>query len=317
MHLSNLRMNKFLLRYALVLLALAAASSTLGQSRGAATSELIIVTEPKAIVWINDVRYGTTAEDGRFVIKRPPAGRKVIRVRAFGFKESTQTLLPTRSGEVAFTLTKTTDEAVLAFQDAERTTAIDRPKAAELYRKAVSLRANYPEAYVGLARTEGELGNIEAAFAAIKSALRYRPVYPEASAVEGRLLKDTGDTTNAIAAFRRAITQGRGVQPEAFTGLAMLYQERAEEAIANGEIAAAERDYEEAAKNFSSAIKQLGTSPDVGVIVQMLGRIYEHQRKYKEAIALYKEFLDNFPDAVESPAVRSFIIQLEKQLEDN
>lgn len=310
-------MNRFLSIHALFLFAIAAAISSFGQTRVPAAAELIFVTEPKAIVWINDVRYGTTADDGRFVIKRPPAGRKVVRVRAFGFKESTQTLLPMRSGEVQFTLTKTTDEAELAFQDAERTTAIDRPKAAELYRKAISLRANYPEAYVGLARTEVELGNIEAAFAAIRNALRYRPAYPEASAVEGRLFKDTGETAKAIAAFRRAITQGRGVQPEAFTGLAMLYQERAEEAIGNGEIAAAERDYEEAAKNFSSAIKQLGTSPDVGVIVQMLGRIYEHQRKYKEAIALYKEFLDNFPDAIESPAVRSFIVQLEKQLEEN
>jgi cytochrome c-type biogenesis protein CcmH/NrfG len=48
----------------------------------------------------------------------------------------------------------------------------------------------------------------------------------------------------------------------------------------------------------------------------LLGRILEHQRKYKEAIALYQEFLDRFPNAVEAPAVQSFITQLRKQLEE-
>lgn len=282
----------------------------------AAAGPLTVVSEPKAVVWINDVRYGQTGDDGRLSIPKPPAGRKTIRVRAYGFKEATRNLLPTQSGEIKIELTKTNDEAELAFQDAERHTAIDRNKAAEFFRKAIDLRANYPEAYLGLARVEADLGNIEEAFKAVRSALRLRPVYPEASAVEGRLLKDTGDEQKAIAAFRRAITQGRGVQPEAHTGLGMLFQDRAEQALADGEITTADASYEEAAKNFSAAIRQLGSAPDAGVLYQMLGRILEQQQKYKEAIALYERFLTDFPDAVEAPAVRSFIVQLKKQLEE-
>ncbi len=279
-------------------------------------NELVISSEPNSTVWINDVRYGTTDESGTFRVRRVPSGRKTIRVRADGYKEATVPLTPTRTGAIKITLTKTEDQAELAYQDAQRSSAIDRGKAAELYRRAISLRPAFPEAYVGLARTEAERGNIEAAFAAINSALKLRPAYAEASAVKGRLHKDTSEEERAIIEFKRAITLGRGFQPEAHTGLGMLYQERAEMKLGDGEVVAAERDYEEAAKNFTAAIKQLGGSPDAGVIFQMLGRILEHQQKLKEAIALYEEFLTDFPDSVDAPAVRSFIVQLQKQIDE-
>ncbi len=279
-------------------------------------SEIVINSEPNAIVWINDVRYGTTGESGTFKVRRVPAGRKTVRVRAHGFMEATVPLTPARTGEIKIALSKTEDQAELAYQDAERSSPIDRGKAAELYRKAITLRPAFSEAYVGLARTEAERGNIEAAFAAINSALKLRPAYAEASAVKGRLHKDTGEEVRAIAEFKRSITLGRGFQPEAHTGLGMLYQERAETKLGDGEVVAAELDYEEAAKNFTAAIKQLGGSPDAGVIFQMLGRILEHQQKFKEAIALYEEFLADFPDSIDAPAVSSFIVQLQKQIDD-
>ena len=293
------------------------ATASISQVPARTTShEIVIRSEPNAIVWINDVRYGTTDETGTFRIRRVPAGRKTIRVRAFGFKESTSALAPNKSGEIKIALSKTEDLADLAYQEAERVSPIDRGKAADLYRKAIELRPVFPEAFVGLARTEAERGNIEPAFAAINSALKLRPVYSEASAVKGRLHKDTSEEERAISEFKRSITLGRGFQPEAHTGLGMLYQERAEMKLGEGEVVAAERDYEEAAKNFIAAIKQLGGSPDAGVIFQMLGRILEHQQKFKEAIALYEEFLADFPGSVDAPAVRSFIVQLQKQIDE-
>jgi outer membrane protein assembly factor BamD (BamD/ComL family) len=39
-------------------------------------------------------------------------------------------------------------------------------------------------------------------------------------------------------------------------------------------------------------------------------------KEYKEAIALYEEFLRIFPDSNEASAVQSFIIQLKKQMND-
>lgn len=298
-----------------IVLLLAAGSSSQTQIRPA-SNEIVVKSEPNATIWINDVRYGETDESGIFRVRRSPAGRKTIRVRAYGFKEGSVPLISTKTTEVQITLTKTDDKAELAYQDAERSAAIDRGKAVELYKKAIELRPVFPEAYLGLARTQAERGSIEAAFAAINSALRLRPVYAEALAVKGRLLKDTGEEARAIAEFKRAISLGRGFQPEAHTGLGILYQERAEMKLSNGEIAQADRDYDEAAKNLTAAIKQLGGSPDAGTIFQLLGRILEHQQKFEEAIALYQEFLADFPDSVDAPAVASFIVQLRKQLEE-
>jgi cytochrome c-type biogenesis protein CcmH/NrfG len=61
-------------------------------------------------------------------------------------------------------------------------------------------------------------------------------------------------------------------------------------------------------------VKQLGGAPDAIVVSQLLGLVYEKQNKFKEAIALYEEFLRTFPNAVEAEAVRSFIVQLRKQM---
>jgi hypothetical protein len=100
---------------------------------------VVITSEPAATVWINDIRYGVTDEEGKLTVKLTGTARSVIRVRALGFKEVTQPILPVAK-ELTVSLTKTTDEAELAFQDAERLTTIDRPKAAEAYRKALKLR---------------------------------------------------------------------------------------------------------------------------------------------------------------------------------
>lgn len=290
-----------------VLLAVAAYGQTI--------RSVTITTEPAATVWVNGIRYGATGEDGKLTIRLAGAARASVRVRAYGFKEATGAIAPAAK-ELTVTLTKTTDEAELAFQDAERSTAIDRPKAAEAYRKALKLRPNFPEANVGLARTLVEQGSIEDAFKAINAALKQRPAYAEAAAVKARLLRDTGEGTHAIAEFKRAITLGKGVQAEANTGLGMLYQERADTALADGDVLAAERHYAEAAKYFSAAIKQLGISPDASVVYQLQGRILEQQRKYKEAIALYQQFLKAFPDSIDATAIQSFIIQLQKQLDE-
>ena len=257
-------------------------------------------------MWVNGIRYGATDSEGKLAIRLAGAARANVRVRAYGFKEATQPILPAAK-ELTISLTKTADEAELAFQDGERLSTIDRPKAAEAYRKALKLRPNFPEANVGLARTLVEQGSIEDAFKAINAALKQRPGYAEAAAVKARLFRDTGEDDKAIAEFKRAITLGKGTQAEAHTGLGMLYQERADNARADGDLAGADRNYAEASKYFGAAAGQLGISPDASVVYQLQGRILEQQRKYKDAIALYQRFLNIFPDSVDAPAVRSFI----------
>lgn len=273
---------------------------------------ITIITQPDAIIWLDGIRFGKTGKDGKLAIKTVSPGTHTFRVRADSFKEKSQPLTPMQKGEIKADLVKTTDEAELAYQEAERLTSVDREKSAAAYRKAIKARPNYPEAYLGLARVLSDSGDFEGAEKAILSARKLRPGYAEASAVEGRIQKENGEEEKAIAAFKRAITEGKGFQPEAYAGLGLLYKEKAEAAGGSGDFDGENANYTEAAKNLKIALKQLSGAPDSIVIYQLLGLIYERQKKYADAIALYEEFLRIFPDSVEATAVRSFIVQLRK-----
>lgn len=271
-----------------------------------------VITEPNAIVWIDDIRRGVTDASGKLTIKPIAAGIRKLRVRADGFKEITQNLTAAQKGDVKITLTKTTDEAELAFQQGEKMATEDREKAVQLYEKAVRLRPKYAEAYLGMARVLSDQGKSDEALEAIKKARRARPIYPEASAVEGRIYKDTGEEEKAIASFKRAIREGKGFQPEAYTGLGLFYKDRAGGGGASGNFEAEEANYLEAIKNFQKAIEQLSASEPVVYI--LLGEVYEKLNRDKDAIAVYEQFLRDFPDSIERTAVESFIVQLKKKM---
>ena len=74
---------------------------------------------------------------GKLLIKPVTAGAHKIRVRADSFKEISQPLTAAQKGDVKIALVKTTDEAELAFQEAERLSTADREKAVAAYRKAI------------------------------------------------------------------------------------------------------------------------------------------------------------------------------------
>src|SRR6187431_1853344 len=81
-------------------------------------TSLTVTTEPNAIVWIDEVRRGTTDASGKLTLTKVSAGRHSVRVRANGFKETTAALLPGRR-TLAVKLVTTTDPADLKFQEAE------------------------------------------------------------------------------------------------------------------------------------------------------------------------------------------------------
>lgn len=262
---------------------------------------LVITTEPNAIVWIDEVRRGTTDASGKLAVKKVSPGRHTIRVRANGFKETTATLLPGRRA-IAVKLVRTTDQAELLFQQAEtaREKARDDAaleKAAELYREAIELRPAFPAARVGLARILLDLNQFKEAHAEIDAARRARPVYPEASAVDGRIYLEEAFNDAAIQAFRRAIREGRGIQPEAHVGLARVFQEKG--------------DYAAAVVELRKAIAQLSDSEPV--IYQMLGAAYERIDKPKEALAAYEKYLELAPNGSYAAAIRSIIDQLKRE----
>lgn len=281
-----------------------------------AARSITVVTEPNAIIWLNDVQRGRTDQSGKLTIKPIAPGAQKLRARADGFKEISQNLLPAQSGDVKIALVKTNDPAELAFQEAENLANTDREKAVAAYRKAISLRPKYPEAQVALARILSAMNNLDGALKAIRDARKARPAYAEASVVEGRIYIAEGEEEKAVASFKRAITEGRGFQPEAQTGLGLLYKENAEESGSNGDAEGEEANYQLAVGYFRKAITQLSGAPDAVTLYQFLGLAYERMKKNQEAIAVYEEFLRAFPDSGEATAVRSFIVQLKKQLSE-
>jgi tetratricopeptide (TPR) repeat protein len=263
---------------------------------------LNIHTEANAIVWLDEVRRGVTDAEGNLRLEKVTATRHTLRLRANGFREKTLSVLPAQRSQLEVPLQRTTDEAELTFQQAE--TARERAKddearraAAELYRRAIELRPAFPAAHVGLARILLDLNDYKTGLAEIAEARRDRPVYPEASAVEGRIYRYFAFWDDAIASFRRAIREARGFQPEAHTGLALLLEEKGMN--------------EEAAAEFRMAINQLSDSEPV--IYQLLGAVYEKMEKYQEAVEAYEKYLQLAPEGNLAPAVRSVIDQLRKQ----
>jgi tetratricopeptide (TPR) repeat protein len=266
-----------------------------------AQAPLTITTEPNAIVWIDDIRRGTTDASGKLSITKVSPGRHSIRVRANGFKETTTALLPGRR-TLAVKLIATTDQAELLFQQAEtaREKARDDPaleKAVDLYRETLKLRPAFPAARVGLARVLLDLNEFKQAHVEIDAARRTRPSYPEASAVEGRIYREEAFTDDAIRSFRRAIREGGGVQPEAYVGIAKVVEDK-------GDFAAAVVEYRK-------ALAQLSDSEPV--IYQMLGAAYERIEKPKEAIAAYEKYLQLAPTGSYATALRSILEQLKRE----
>ena len=266
------------------------------------TRTLNVVTEPAAIVWLDEIRRGTTDADGRLQLASVADGAHSLRVRANGFKETTTPVTAAARGELRVRLLRTSDQAELLFQQAESArdaakTADDRQKAADLYRQALRNRVAYPAAHLGLARVLLDLNDTDGALAEIAAARLYRAVYPEASAVEGRIYREIGQTDEAIGSFNRAIRESHGFQPEAHVGLGRTYEEKGQNDLA--------------AREFQIAVNQLSdTEP---IIYQLLGAAYEKAGNKKEAIVAYESYLRLAPNGSQASAVRSIIEQLKSE----
>lgn len=264
-------------------------------------SGLTITTEPNAIVWIDEIRRGTTDASGKLTLTKVSAGRHSVRIRANGFKETTAVLLPRRRA-LAVKLVPTTDPAELKFQEAEvaREKARDDSSlenAADLYREAIKLRPAFPAAQVGLARVLMSLNQFREAHAAIDAARRTRPAYAEASAVEGRIYREEAFDNDAIQSFRRSIREAGGVQPEAHVGMAKVWEDKGQ--------------FADAIVEYKKALAQLSDSEPV--IYQMLGAAYERIEKPKEAVVAYEKYLELAPNGSYAAALRSIIDQLKRE----
>jgi tetratricopeptide (TPR) repeat protein len=262
---------------------------------------ITITSEPNAVVWIDEIRRGVTNDNGALSSLKISAGAHTLRVRATGFKEIT---VPISAVQHSLTvrLVRTVDQGELLFQQAEngRESAKDdagRQTAADLYRQALKLKPTLAAAHVGLARVLADVNDTNGALAEIEAARGVRASYPEASAVEGRIYRETGQTEEAIGAFNRAIREAHGIQPEAHVGIGRVYEDKGE--------------WELAAREFKIAVDQLfDTEP---IIYQLLGAAYEKIGHKAEAIAAYENYLRLAPNGSQASAVKSIVEQLKSE----
>ena len=269
------------------------------------TRTISIVTQPATTIWIDEIKRGVTDDKGVLSPLKLSNGAHTLRARAMGFKEISIPIAAAQRESLLLRLFRTNDQAELLFQRAEtaRETARDeasRQSSADLYRQTIKLRPAFPAAHVGLARVFLEMNDTNGALAEIDAARGARPIYPEASAVEGRIYRETGQTDEAIVAFNRAIREAHGFQPEAHVGIGRVYEDKGE--------------YELAAREFKIAIDQLAdTEP---IIYQLLGAAYEKGGNNASAVAAYENYLRLAPNGSLAPAVRSIVEQLKSQSPD-
>jgi len=290
--------------FSFLLLSGAAASTQRPREVAAPASArtVTVLSEPRAIVWIDEIRRGVTGDNGALSSLQLTTGTHTLRVRATGFKEVSMPIAGLQRGEIAIHLVRTTDQSELLFQRAEDARESARDEAArqstvDLYRRAIKLRPMLPAAHVGLARVLLDLNDTNGALAAVQAARRARAVYPEASAVEGRIYRETGQTDEAIGAFNRAIREAHGFQPEAHVGIGRVYEDKGQ--------------YDLAAREFKIAVDQLAdTEP---IIYQLLGAAYEKTGNNREAIAAYENYLRLAPNGSMAQAVKSIVEQLKTQ----
>src|SRR5438874_10938609 len=92
------------------------AQRTRPSSTAASERTVTIQTEPNAIVWIDEIRRGVTDANGVLSGLQLSSGAHTLRVRANGFKESSQPITAVQRGAVRVRLIRTTAQPELLFE---------------------------------------------------------------------------------------------------------------------------------------------------------------------------------------------------------
>ena len=127
-------------------------------------------------------------------------------------------------------------------------------EAVEAYKKAISIRPDYCEAYNNMGVALKTIGRLEEAIEAYKKALSIRPDYCEAYNNMGNALNEQGHIDDAIEAYNKALS----IKPDNFEtyfnmGNAFEYKGKINEAIkCYRQAISIKPDYAEAHRNLSS-----------------------------------------------------------------
>jgi Flp pilus assembly protein TadD len=183
------------------------------------------------------------------------------------------------------------------------------------YRRAVTLKPDFPEAHNNLGIALREKGQLDAATAAYRQALALKPDYSEAHINLGNVLREKGELGEAIVAYRWAIAL-KSDFPKAHYNLANTLRDigQMDEAIAAYRQAVTlNPNYAEAHNNLGNTLREKGElddaitsyrqaiafAPNYADAHSNLGVALKDQGKLVEAIASYRQAIVLSPsDAV-------------------
>lgn len=263
-----------------------------------ATTLKIDGAQPRAIVFVDDIRHGRADANGTRAITVLAPGRHEVVVRQPGFVDHRQivTLSAGRTTVVRPKKATLKDAGELAFQRADDLGYSGKhEEAIPLYLEAIDARDGaYTAAQIGLTRSYLATKKTEKATEVIQAVLEAEPRNLEAVTVHANVLRDRGFYDESIARYREAIEMAPDSSPEAHTGLALVLEEQG--------------DYAGAAENLREAIDQNDDAEPI--LYQLLGSVLELGGKREEAIEAYEAFLELAPQSTMATAVRSLLEQL-------
>jgi tetratricopeptide (TPR) repeat protein len=157
----------------------------------------------------------------------------------------------------------------------------DLEEARSRYARICEIRPQHPDSWLMLGALEGEVGNADAALAAIRKAVELDQDFAEAHLALSHLLNTLGNPEAALQAVDKAVA----IDPD--YGEALLFQ---------GALLGQLRRYPEAVTVCRRAVEQMPDSADalanLGNALQQLGQMAEAQSVYRRALRLQ-------PDRVE------------------
>lgn len=158
------------------------------------------------------------------------------------------------------------------------------PRAIEVYRRAIALKADFPEAYLGLAQAQHAQPTPEsraAALLSVEQALSLRPAYAEALLFHGKLLQELGRLEEASSAYDASIRANDRI-PETY--------------FRRGVLAIGMENYDSAISDLGQATRLQPNFPEafywLGRAYYAEGRLESAASALRQAIALNGGYID-------------------------
>jgi Flp pilus assembly protein TadD len=280
--------------------------AVLGQVRQPARQESeggvkVITGVEGSVVFINNIRHGTTDQSGELALPHVKAGSFPVKVRTPGYADfhGMITVVPGADRVLKVKQPPIHDEGLIDFQKAEALRDARKDEdAVKEYEEAIRLKPNLPEARIGLARVLISLERLDEAESQLREALRsLGPARAEATTVLANLRRTQGLYDESITDYKKAISLAHGVTPEAHIGLAIALEEK--------------NDLDSAIKEYRAGIAQdMDTEP---ILYYLLGRALGKKGNQSDAIKAYQGYLRLDPEGQYSSAVASIIEKLKQE----